>query len=415
MTPAFALWALPGACRAQETGQPSGASSAAKLAIAGLAAVDCAGNPVDAEGKPITAANPKPDGVPEIRLNGRLAVFLTGGAGTLINPTEATLALNNRAIHALQGTVYLANLRALVFRLTRNSDNSADWGPLLGSPGWDARPIEVGIWLEPPKDATPTQPITRAEGVEPSLKLALLPGGWLFLAFVAVAAVIVAVLAAAKRTNLLRDSLLPQLPQREQTYSLGRSQMAFWFVIIFGSYLFLYVLLHDYNTLTTQSLVLMGFSAGTAVFAVALDKSKETPIGKANEDLRAIGLNSYEDVTRLENEITQRNNQLQTVSDSTTRLKLQTEITDRQAKLRTWREKTAPYKSQGWWKDVTTDLNGPTLHRVQIVFWSIALGWIFLVQVYQTLTMPSFSDTLLGLMGVTSAGYLGFKYPEQQG
>jgi len=39
---------------------------------------------------------------------------------------------------------------------------------------------------------------------------------------------------------------------------------------------------------------------------------------------------------------------------------------------------------------------------------------VFIVAVYQDLAMPEFSNTLLALMGVTSAGYLGFKYPERQ-
>ncbi len=89
-------------------------------------------------------------------------------------------------------------------------------------------------------------------------------------------------------------------------------------------------------------------------------------------------------------------------------------ILDRQSKLRTWKDLTAPFVSQGWYRDLTTDINGPALHRVQVFYWTIILGIVFIVAVYRELAMPQFSDTLLALMGVTSGGYLGFKYPEKQ-
>ena len=54
-----------------------------------------------------------------------------------------------------------------------------------------------------------------------------------------------------------------------------------------------------------------------------------------------------------------------------------------------------------------------SFHRFQVVAWTIALGLIFLVQVFNSLLMPEFDTTLLALMGVSSGTYLGFKYPEK--
>lgn len=51
-----------------------------------------------------------------------------------------------------------------------------------------------------------------------------------------------------------RDGFLPQLEPRRQTYSLGRCQMAFWFVLIFVAFVFLYIVLWDYNTVSEQAL-----------------------------------------------------------------------------------------------------------------------------------------------------------------
>jgi len=42
------------------------------------------------------------------------------------------------------------------------------------------------------------------------------------------------------------------------------------------------------------------------------------------------------------------------------------------------------------------------------------LGDIFGVSVYGNLAMPEFSSNLLGLMGISSGTYIGFKFPEQK-
>jgi hypothetical protein len=39
---------------------------------------------------------------------------------------------------------------------------------------------------------------------------------------------------------------------------------------------------------------------------------------------------------------------------------------------------------------------------------------MFVSSVYNRLTMPEFSATLLGLMGLSSGTYIGFKFPEQK-
>ena len=37
---------------------------------------------------------------------------------------------------------------------------------------------------------------------------------------------------------------------------------------------------------------------------------------------------------------------------------------------------------------------------------------MFVITVYRTLAMPDFNGNLLTLMGISSAGYVGFKFPE---
>ena len=351
-----------------------------------------------------------------VRLDKKLAVVLDKvDPTTIIDPDKAVLFLNGRAINGLKGTQYSSIDKALIFHLVRNSDNADAWLPLLAAPSLTPRSVAVGVWLEKPVAPQPP-PLARADHVQPRFDLILISRWSLLAGAVAVLLVIASVWAGASKTNILKDALLPQLAPEEQTFSLGRSQMAFWFSLIFAAFVFLFFVLWDYNTLTSQSLILMGISGATAIFAVAIDAAKDTPIGIANEKLKAIGLDKYGDVVKLDQEIAQRQAMLQNVpaGDAITALRLQTEITDRLNKKRTGSEITRPFVTKGWYRDLTTDINGPALHRLQVFVWTLAIGVLFVIDVYRNLSLPVFSDTVLALMGITSAGYLGFKYPERQ-
>ena len=73
----------------------------------------------------------------------------------------------------------------------------------------------------------------------------------------------------------------------------------------------------------------------------------------------------------------------------------------------------ATQKTRGFIRDVLSDASGNiSLHRFQMFAWTIVLGIIFIASVYNDLEMPQFSATLLGLMGISSGTYLGFKVPE---
>ena len=55
-----------------------------------------------------------------------------------------------------------------------------------------------------------------------------------------------------------------------------------------------------------------------------------------------------------------------------------------------------------------------TLHRLQITLWTLALGALFVWEIWNQLVMPAFGTELLTLMGISSGTYLGFKIPERQ-
>jgi hypothetical protein len=236
----------------------------------------------------------------------------------------------------------------------------------------------------------------------------------------AIAAILVVfglVWGSAKRSGIMKDNLIPQIDTRRQTYSLARWQMAFWFTLIFASYVFLWILLDDPNTLSSQALMLMGISGATALAATAVDAAKDTPDDSVNQGLRLLEIKSYEDVERIEGEIASRKAQLASTSNpaaAATAIRLQSEILDRQLLLQNYEDAIAPFVSQGWFKDVVTDINGTALHRLQVLCWTGLLGTIFVFDVWRDLAMPTFSETLLALMAISSTGYVGFKYSESQ-
>lgn len=352
--------------------------------------------------------------VPEVGLYGYLVVKLSGTAP--IDPEKYVLFLDGREIAKLDDTLYRTDGHALVFHLRRNSDNASAWAALLGSPSWESRRVSVALGEKksPPASAQPT--ITSDGGVEPQFLLAVLPGWWLTFAVAAVLAVILMVWGGAKKTTIIRDNLLPQLPPDKQPFSLARWQMAFWFTLIFASFVFLFVLLWDYNTVTEQALTLMGISGATALAAVAVDAAKDSPAVTANNALRALGLKSYADVVKLQQEIADRRRALASVPPpaAAAATQLQSEIDVRQAVLTTYEDTVKPIASEGWYRDLTTDSSGPALHRLQVFCWTWILGGVFVIGVYRNFAMPQFSGTLLALMAVAGAGYVGFKYPEKQ-
>jgi hypothetical protein len=301
---------------------------------------------------------------------------------------------------------------ALLFKLKRGKNDDAFWKDLLGSPRGRHVPVSVSLG-EVAEPGKPTPPkIVGADPNQSTFQLQVFTAARLSLATIVILGILILVWGHARTRTTLRDNLLPQLEVSCQPYSLGRWQMAFWFTLVFVAFIFLLFLLQDANTITAQALLLMGISGVTAAASVAVDVAKDSPADATNRGLRALGLNTFDDVQRVRREILDRQRELGTSPSEHRRIQLQIEIKDRASILRTYEEKTRPFVSQGWFKDITTDLNGTAVHRLQVVCWTITLGTVFVIDVYRQLSMPQFDGMLLALMGISSAGYVGFKVQE---
>src|SRR3984957_3790553 len=357
----------------------------------------------------------------------------TSTAAIQLDASQYALFFNGRELEALDGTVYDSSRHAFGFRLSRNDQNKAIWTGLLGAPTTTLhRSVVVALGMN--VNGTNPQPTITGDGMNATFQIRIFSWQLLLVAVAASGFVLYLVYGNARKRSTLRDNLLPQLDVARQPYSLARWQMAFWFTLIFTSFVFLFVLLWDTNTVSTQALSFMGISGVTALASVSIDAYKDSPADAANRGLQALGLNSCGDVARVKEEIAARQTELaalppaatpSTVSAGTAasgasavlatekrRIQLQTEIEDRNTVLRMYEDHIRPFVSEGWFRDITTDLNGTALHRLQTFCWTLALGAVFLISVYRELSMPDFNGTLLALMGISGAGYVGFKIPE---
>jgi hypothetical protein len=370
-----------------------------------------------------------------VGLNGKLWVVLTQQLPH--SPEKYALFMNGVEVKGLDPALddsYQsdagASMHALVFTLQRNKINDSFWKELMGSVFGMHVPVVISL-AEQSAEGRHGRPTIEGSSITAASFEFEVIGVWrLVVALAAVIAVISLVWGHARTRTTLRDSYLPQIQPSLQTYSLARWQMAFWFTLIFAAFVCLFVVLWDTNTISSQALALMGISGTTALAAVAIDSVKDSPAVAANRGLQALGLKTYADVLRVQQESATRKEELAGMppdapADGTRhgkhtrspteerRRQLQIEIQDRDNILRTYYAKIQPFLTQGWFKDITTDLNGTAINRLQAVCWTLALGAVFVITVYRTLAMPEFNGNLLVLMGISSAGYVGFKFPEK--
>lgn len=136
-------------------------------------------------------------------------------------------------------------------------------------------------------------------------------------------------------------------------FSLARTQLAFWTFIIIFAFIYIWIVTGQMPPVTGSTLILLTISMTTTAGASLIDSSK-TPDPKAKN-----------------------------------------------------------LSSKGFFRDIISDYVGVSIHRFQMVVWTILLGIFFLHSVVRKLSMPDFDESLLVLMGISSGTYLGLKIPEK--
>jgi hypothetical protein len=304
------------------------------------------------------------------------------------------------------------------FQLNRTDESRATWAALLGSPSLTKPRRTVTVSAGKPTE----QPFAYDLNNKPQIELRSYYQRWFIAMLLCVLAAVIVFVYLARTTNIIRDSNPPEPAEgTRKPYSLALAQAAFWFFLVFGSYLFIALVTGDYNSsITEQALILMGIGTGTALGAAMIDSSK---IGSAKAALSTLEPKQAQ-LEEQKKQLTDKINSLsasttpadqQTVADAKVQLKdVEAQLEDNTAQIKQAREGLSKPISEGFTRDLLTDADGVNFHRFQMVIWTIIIGCLFVYGVYKALAMPDFSATLLALMGISSGTYLGFKIPEKQ-
>jgi len=135
-------------------------------------------------------------------------------------------------------------------------------------------------------------------------------------------------------------------------YSLGKTQMAFWGLLVAISFSAVAIIGHWMERIPDQVLILIGISGVTGLGSVVMNQREQSS------------------------------------------------------------GNTRTYPRSAWFRDIISDGDGVSFQRFQVVLWTLILGAVFAFNVANTCSMPEFENTLLVLMGISNGLYLGFKIPE---
>lgn len=194
---------------------------------------------------------------------------------------------------------------------------------------------------------------------------------------------------AARASDVLRQPGPPPpaingiVPRK--AYSLARVQMAVWFFVVVAAFVLIWLITWDRDTVSNSVLALIGISAATGLAGTVVDSGKASSLQAQKAQLTAESSNPSATPAR------------------TAEIKGQLGEIEKQLT-------TAPHEH--FIIDILSDANGISFHRFQMAVWTLVLAIIFVVSVWKDLLMPDFNPTLLGLMGISSGTYIGFKFPE---
>ena len=301
-------------------------------------------------------------------------------------------------------------------RDANNKDSRIAWDTLLGRIGWGQQFVEVGVGLN---NGIPHLAPNEPKKTVP-LQFWVRPPWFVWSVIIIGVFVFFLLMRWVQSTHMLREA------GPGTAYSLGKTQMAFWGLLVALSFFGVWIVSQKMERIPPQVLVLLGISATTGLSSVLIGSSKrnmasvETEKSEGQRDLlekkqaelevkkAALQSDKFAGNANWNNdkEVLLANINSDLNSNAAELAKIGKAIADH-----TNNSKAAPSENS-WWKDIISDENGMSFHRFQVVLWTIILGIVFLCSVASTFSMPEFESTLLILMGISNGTYLGFKTKE---
>jgi|ERR1041384_58343 hypothetical protein len=295
-------------------------------------------------------------------------------------------------------------------------ENKSVWIDLLGAPEGVRKSVTFSVGLES------QSPFDSVYEQENPILLTVISPKYGIIAVIIVIVTLILLIWLARTTNLIREPGPKPIGGKLRPYNLGRTQMAFWFFLVYASYVVIWLITDALDTITPSLLGLMGISAGTALSEALIDSGKDSATASSLQDLTAEKATLEQSIPELQSQIAMvQAKETLTPEDISNRDTLSKQLQDYRTRLaqvtQQIKDLTPPESANitgGFLRDILSDGSGYSFHRFQIFAWMIVLGVIFISSVYNQLTMPEFSTTLLGLMGISSGTYIGFKFPEQK-
>jgi hypothetical protein len=324
--------------------------------------------------------------------------------------------INGRAIKGDYPEELHLSRGRVIFHLEITPENREIWTDLLGAPSSLKRPVTVSVGLE---NGSSFESVHLRDN---PLQLTVISPVYGIIALLVIGITLALLIWLVRKTNIIREPGPPPTPGKRRPYNLGRAQMAFWFFLIYASYVAIWLITNALDTITPSLLALMGISAGTALGEALIDNSKDTTKTNQVNDLNAERQAVEQGLSQTQTEWDSMNTTAAaTLTDQSNRDLLNRQLVDSRTRLnqidqqlRTIASQQTATISGGFLRDILSDSSGYSFHRFQIFAWTIVLGIIFMSSVYNSLSMPEFSTTLLGLMGLSAGTYIGFKFPEQK-
>lgn len=181
------------------------------------------------------------------------------------------------------------------------------------------------------------------------------------LAWSALSAVMLFLVAVATQTGVLRDTVpigSPVIPTWTQSpWSASRVVFAWWLAICTACYLFLWAMEGSMNVLSGSAPLLLGINGGTLLAATWVTDSKRKKAEQAAPD----------DVP------------------------------------------VAHTPTRGILTDIISEGNDAEVSKLQMLVWNAVLGIVFVWETLSDWQMPSFNENLMTLLGISSTAYVGYK------
>jgi hypothetical protein len=278
------------------------------------------------------------------------------------------------------------------------------WKPVRVSVG-----LNVGDRVEEPISLVNHPFIKVAPSQQPSLIIAPL---WKLLWLLAMIVTFLSgFVLLALATDILKAKDARLRPNGAKQWSLSHFQLAFWFMVVFFGFFYLWVLTGKMalpiTAVTLCSIALVTAIGGEGITQFSSNSEELSAYNRLMLDRRAMSDRYIIDLIRNQMKSARARIDASAANPSAAE-KAHCDYLEYARQLRFMQ---LP-KMGRWLTDLLSENGDITLHRFQMLAWTLGLGAMFLFHVVGELSLPDLPGSLVALMGLSAGTYLGFRIPE---